>query len=211
MLVIRKVNSQKIEPKIIAEAVQYLRRNDLVIYPTDTSYGIGALFSNQDALAKLSRLKGRPEDKKYSVVIPDIEFTLEHLKVNVKQKKILRRYLPGKYTFILARKNSPGTLGIRLIESPLVQVIASRLDEPITATSANVSNEPDAYSIDDLQKGILRRADLINGNILVLDGGPLERGQRSTIVDLTQTPPKILRQGSGQFETNEVNFSLRSK
>ncbi len=80
-----------------------------------------------------------------------------------------------------------------------MQRLVKKIGQPITATSANISGQPDSYAMDDL-KELIYRANDFNLNILVLDGGQLTKGKKSTIVDLTKTPPEIIRQGSGKFQ-----------
>lgn len=206
MLVIRNIYPSTIEKRIVNEALRYLKQGDIVIYPSDTCYGIAVDTQNQQALDQLSLLKQRKPDALYSVNIPNIDWIQNNCNVDQEQEHILRTNLPGPFTFRLNKQPSAdllvgdATIGVRLPRQLLVQFLVSKYNKPITATSANISGEPEPYSLDDLQKGILRRAHFITKDILVLNGGQLKSGAISTLVDITQKPYRILRQGIGKFE-----------
>lgn len=201
MITIKEITNQN-QAEIIDLAVNYLSDGKIVIYPTDTSYGIGGLLNSEYTLAQISKLKNRDNGKYYSAIVPNLDWIKQNLMVNTIQEDILNKYLPGKYTFILETKvGDKSTLGIRIPHQNILNQIAKKLCEPFTATSANIGGQPDSYSLNDLKEGILTRAK--DEDILVLDGGPLTQGHRSTIVDLTKTPYDIIRQGSGIFETKE--------
>ena len=110
----------------IAMSVEHLLNKDILIYPTDTSYGVGTLFNDQ-SIDKLNLLKSRPSGKYYSAIVPNIEWIKENLEVNTIQLNILNKYLRGEYTFILNVKYSKKTLGIRIPDYDLVNRIASKI------------------------------------------------------------------------------------
>ena len=197
MLRIIRFSEAKIE-NFIAMSVEHLLNKDILIYPTDTSYGVGTLFNDQ-SIDKLNLLKSRPSGKYYSAIVPNIEWIKENLEVNTIQLNILNKYLRGEYTFILNVKYSKKTLGIRIPDYDLVNRIASKIGEPFTATSANISGKGDSYSLVDLKNGILKSKIINKFNILVVDNGQLSINKKSTVVDLTNPKPIILRQGSGKF------------
>lgn len=199
MINITKIISDIENQNIVDRAVQHIKNKRLIIYPTDTSYGLGTLYGDNKNISNIYILKGRDESKKLSVVIPNIEWAINYLEVNKIQEDIIRQYLPGKYTFILKLKNSKDTLGIRIPKSKFINAIVQQINQPITATSANISGQNDCFNITELKSGILKRADILNINIECYYQGQLKIGERSTVVDLTKTPPVILRQGSGIF------------
>lgn len=190
--------SNQISKTTINDAVSCLKDNNILIYPTDTSYGAGVIL-NELALKRLDKLKDRTIGKYYSVIVPDFKWVKNNLDVNTTQENILRSYLPGEYTFILNKKYTNETLGIRMPKNNLVSLISKKINNPFTATSANISGADDSYSLADLQSGVLKNPNIINLNILILNSGQLERNKKSTVVDLTQNIPNILRQGSGKF------------
>ena len=200
MIKIINIDSNALSHELIEEAINWLKSGGLIVYPTDTSYGLGAVFNHHDRASNIYLLKGRDEGKKLSVVIPSIEWANENLDVNKDQEGIIRQYLPGKYTFILNAKNSNNTLGIRIPDSSFIQLLTRELNQPVTATSANISGENDCFILSDLHKGIFKRAKLLKIDIYFYNAGKLKIGERSTIVDLTKNPPVVIRQGSGEFK-----------
>ena len=197
MLKIININSNKIDQKTINQAINHLCSGGLIIYPTDTSYGLGALYSNRKSMENIYQLKGREMTKRLSVAIPNMKWAKSSLQISEEQERILRQYLPGKFTFILKKKNTDDTLGIRIPNSNFIRALTNTLNEPITATSANISGQNDCFSVDELNKGILKRKTAKDLDILVLDAGHLKMGERSTVVDLTSGSTNIVRQGSG--------------
>jgi L-threonylcarbamoyladenylate synthase len=183
-------------------AVNYLLGGRIIIYPTDTSYGIGGLTTSKLAIEKISELKNREEGKYYSVIVPNLNWVIKNLEVNTSQRKILEKYLPGEYTFILNTLDKKSTLGIRIPNNDFIRRVSARVSRPFTATSANIATQPSAYSLEDLKKGILNQPNIKQEDILVLDGGQLQEGKQSTIIDLTQKKPEIIREGSGKFKLN---------
>lgn len=199
MLNIIKLNSETIDNKIIDQAVKHLINNGLIIYPTDTSYGLGALLSDNKSIENIYKLKGRDSSKQLSVVAPSVQWIKNNLELDAWHEKELLKYLPGKFTFIFKYQNSIKTLGVRIPNSKFIQMLVKKIGEPITATSANISGQNDCFSLADLQKGILRQGEFNNLDIIIFNAGELTRDQRSTVVDLTTIPPVVLRQGSGEY------------
>ena len=183
----------------IDEAVALLRRGEVVAFPTETVYGLGADATSDAAIAKIFASKGRPGDNPLIVHIGDIEqLGAVVSEVSVVARKLMDAFWPGPLTVILPRaaglseKVTAGlpTVGVRLPAHPVALALLQAVDLPIAAPSANVSGRPSptraAHVVDDL-----------NGRIAgILDGGAAEVGLESTVIDCTAHPPAILRPGA---------------
>ncbi|MCX6739820.1 MAG: L-threonylcarbamoyladenylate synthase [Candidatus Parcubacteria bacterium] len=194
------LNQQNPEPKKIEQIVTVLKNGGIVVYPTDTIYGLGCDIFNKPAIEKIYRFKKREGKKPLSIMCADIKDISKYALIPDYAFVLLKRYLPGPYTFILKAKNSmPGsflsknkTVGVRIPANTICLEIIKALGSPIITTSLNLSGEPVLSSPSQLNKEVKNQIDLI------IDQGSLPQ-IASTIVDLTADPPKILRQGSGEF------------
>lgn len=181
----------------IAKASAIVKSAGVIIYPTDTCYGIGGLRIPL-VEGKVSKIKGRGEGKKYSVIVDSIKKINQIAKVSPRQEKILQKNLPGKFTFILKSRESKETIGIRLPKHRFSVELAKAAGRPILSTSANLSGKQNPYSLDDLKEGILTSeyAELIE---LVIVAQTMQQTAPSTIVDLVPAKPIVIRKGSGDF------------
>lgn len=171
---------------LITQAAKIIKQGGIIAYPTDTCYGLGADPKNKDAMKRLFDTKGRTKSKKVSLIFEDISMVEKYCDLNQKQKKYLIKYLPGPYTFILKAKHSTETIGIRIPNHKVTQLLSKYLKMPYTTTSANKSGQPPCYD-----------AKCITGQLtgvdLILDGGKLPKNLPSKIIDLTKTPFEVLR------------------
>lgn len=187
--------------KVIGAAIKVLKKGGLVIFPSDTVYGALVDGTNQVAVEKLIAFKSRPPGKPISIFLPDFKSILAQAKVGKKQEDILKTILPGPFTVILDSRHKAnrlleseaGTIGVRIPDYKPVNGLAREFKKPITATSANRSGRSPHYSIDFLLKDLT--ANQKKQIDLVVDAGPLPRNKPSTVVDLTETKIKVLRQG----------------
>ncbi|MBI4032461.1 threonylcarbamoyl-AMP synthase [Candidatus Berkelbacteria bacterium] len=197
------INQHRPEERAIQAAVSTLRRGGILIYPTDTCYGLGCDARNVRAMARIAQLKGRAAAKKFSVIVRDVDSIEEITVVNGVQREIIQHYLPGPYTFVLLnadfRVASTNTLGVRVPDCAITQAIASAFGEPYITTSANRAGTGALYSQAEIRENLLNHLDLGHLPDLILDAGELPRTDTSTVVDLTKSPPVVLRQGSGVF------------
>lgn len=171
----------------IKEATLVLRRGGSVIYPTDTLYGLGVDAGNEQAVEQLIKLKGRDADKKFSVMLGNLDAIEQLAELTPKTKETLCRKLPGAYTFVLNAKTG-GTIAIRMPDHPVALELARAFGKPITATSANISGEKPLNSLSSLKS---------LGADYILWAGPLPATKPSTLVDLTKKRPRVLRRGAG--------------
>lgn len=200
---ILKVNPDNPEPAVIAKAVEVIRSGGVVIYPTDTCYGIGGDATAPSVIDKIKAMKGRPAHKPFSVIMRDRNMINSFAIIDSEIEKILAHYLPGPYTFALLTKNLRkwpyNSIWIRMPRFEVTRTIAECLPMPYLTTSANLSGEPPAYSVEELNDTLLNPELVTIIPDLVLDAGPLPKNPPSTIVDLTVLPPKIIREGGATF------------
>jgi L-threonylcarbamoyladenylate synthase len=195
----------------IGTAIQILKSGGLVIYPTETLYGIGADATNLKAIKKLTKYKNRPFGKPYSIAVTGLGMAEKYVKLNDTAKNLYKEFLPGPLTVISKGKHKvaegveseDGTLGIRIPDYKLVIDIVRKLGKPITATSANASYKKRPYKISDILDNISeKQRQLID---LIIDAGELPPNEPSTVIDTTLDDPVTLRQGEIKLtDKNEV-------
>lgn len=188
----------------IKKVVETLKNGGLVIYPTDTVYGLGCDITNTAAMEKIARLRGvKLEKANFSFICEDLSNLSDYVKqIDTATFKILKRNLPGPYTFILpAGKNLPSvfrkkkTVGIRVPDNSICKAIVSELGNPIISTSIHDEDDVIEYTTD--PELILEKWD--NSVDIVIDGGYGDN-VASTVIDLTTPAPEILREGKGEVE-----------
>jgi len=178
----------------INTAVKVLRRGGLIVYPTDTLYGLGCNALDEEAVMKVYKAKKRDLHKPLSIAVSDLRMLRKHAHVGVRELRLMEPFLPGPVTFVLRRKALPDVLtgggekiGIRIPESwPALKLIISS-GVPIVSTSANVSGREPAKTASEAVEQLPEVE-------IALDAGRLE-GPASTVLDLTTRPPRILREG----------------
>ena len=199
-----KIYPENPNPKAIQKIVDVLKRGGLIIYPTDTVYGLGCDITNIKALEKIARIKGvKLEKSNFSFVCEDLSNLSDYVKqIDTTTFKILKRALPGAYTFILpGSKNLPNpfkkrkTVGIRVPDNSIALALVYALGNPIVSTSIRDDDEVVEYTTD--PELILEKWD--NLVDIVIDGG-YGGNEASTIVDLSEEEPVIIRAGKGSLE-----------
>jgi len=172
----------------------------IAVYPTDTVYGMGVCLSNAKAVEKIARILEKDHDRLFSFLCSDFSQMSQYVNLSNAHFKLLKRYLPGPYTFILPATNlvpkkiSPRrkTVGIRIPACRTVLDLITALGEPIANTSINIAGESRGDS-EAIRPAVLNEVDVM------LDIGPLENPVNSTIVDLTEDEPKLIREGKGPW------------
>jgi L-threonylcarbamoyladenylate synthase len=199
---------------VIAHAVEILLKGGVVIYPTETCYGIGVDATNQVGVDKILKYKTKRKGKPMSVAVTDIEMARKYVEVNEMAANIYKNFLPGPITVVSKSKGkvavgveSPQkTLGIRIPDHAIILEIVRNIGKPITSTSANASYKKTPYKVDDILSNISnRQKGLID---LIIDAGELPANPPSTVVDTTMNEYTVLRQGNIKFKNKE---SLSSK
>jgi L-threonylcarbamoyladenylate synthase len=183
---------------IIARAVRVLQRDGLVVYPTDTIYGLGADALSDDAIRRVYEAKHRPLSQPVSIAVSDLEMAQAVAYIDGPAFSFMERFLPGPVTVVLrARSCIPpiltggtGLIGIRIPAHPVPEALTRMLDSPITATSANLHGDREPATTNDVRVP----------HDLMIEGGKLP-GIPSTVVDLVHRC--ILREGERGHEVTE--------
>ncbi len=179
------------------DAVHILLDGGLVVFPTDTVYGVAASALQPDAVARLYEAKARPRTMAMPVMVAEPEQVTEVAQLLPGFWALAQAFWPGPLTLILPKTPllppivtaGGNTVALRIPDHPLVLQMLAAARIPLAVTSANRSGQPPARTAQEAWKQLNGRVDVI------LDGGPAPGGQPSTILDLTQTPPRILREG----------------
>lgn len=192
------------DPNAVRDAAAILRRGGLLGIPTETVYGLGADALNEDAVSRIFLAKGRPQDNPLIIHVPDASWLERYCRdVPPAAYQLAERFWPGPLTMILPRRDivplqTTGgleTVGVRCPNHPVTLAIIEAAGVPIAAPSGNTSGRPSpttaAHMIEDMD-------DRIDG---IVDGGPCTVGVESTIIDLTVTPPRLLRPGGLPLES----------
>lgn len=199
-----KIYEDKPSEAAIKKVVEVLRNGGLVIYPTDTVYGLGCDITNSRALEKIAKIKGiKLEKANFSFVCSDLSNLSDYVKqIDTATFKVLKRALPGPYTFILPGNNDlpkefrkKKTVGIRVPDNNIAREIVKLLGNPIVSTSIHDEDEVIEYSTD--PELIFEKWQ--NKVDLVIDGGYGDN-VASTIIDLTGYEPEVIREGKGSLD-----------
>jgi len=185
-------------PDALARAVAALRGGQVVAFPTDTVYGVGAHAFQPEAVARLYDVKGRPAHVPIPLLLPEAR-AMETVCVDIPPLawQVAERFWPGGLTLVLRRAPlvpdvvtaGGATVAVRVPDHPLVRELCRRLGAPLAATSANRHGQPPAITADQLMPALA-------GHVaLVLDGGACPGGISSTLLDMTTSPPVVLRPG----------------
>jgi tRNA threonylcarbamoyl adenosine modification protein (Sua5/YciO/YrdC/YwlC family) len=194
------INLDHPEPRKVRRAVEALEGGGVIAYPTDTVYGLGCDIANKHAVDRLYSIKGMEKTHPLAFVCPDLGDIARYAIVDNQVYRVLRRFLPGPYTFILeATREVPKlvqmkrrTVGIRVPACEVTRALARELGRPIASTTAaRHGEEPliDPHEIDAVFRGLA----------LVLDAGAGGLVP-TTVIDLTKAPPEIVREGAGSVE-----------
>lgn len=199
-----KIYEENPNAKEIKKVVDVLKRGGLIIYPTDTVYGLGCDIRHSKALERLARIKGvKLDNANFSFVCHDLSNLSDYVKqIDTSTFKILKRALPGPYTFILpGAKSLPNvfkkkkTVGIRIPNNAIALEIVRALGNPIVSTSIRDDDDIIEYTTD--PELILEKW---NGLVdLVIDGGYGDN-QASTVIDFSEGEPFVVREGKGSLE-----------
>ncbi len=180
------------EVKEIEKARKTIEDGGIVIFPTETAYGIAADATNEDAVEKVYEAKQRPRSKGLTAIVDSLESAEKFAYLSDAEKKIVEEFMPGPVTLVAEKKDKvPDSLNedfaFRISSSEVADALSS--GGPITATSANISGNETSYSVEDISEGLLEKADY------VLDAGRLNSGPTSTIAEVEDDQVFIHRMG----------------
>jgi L-threonylcarbamoyladenylate synthase len=180
------------------KALAALARGDVIVFPTETLYGLGADALNGQAVEKIFQLKGRDPNNPIPVVVADLGM-VEMLvaAISATAKALMERFWPGPLTLVLPARsdipkplvNAAGGVGVRISSQPIATRLAARLGRPLTATSANPSGKPPAHTLDEAKDYFSETIEIF------IDGGKLESKTGSTVVEVLDHGIEIIREG----------------
>ena len=197
---------------VLTEAVEYLRQGGLVVFPTDTLYGLGADATNDKAVRRLFKTKRRPFEGALPILVADIEQATGLTKGMSDLALMLgSRYWPGPLTFVIER--APGfrslalgggdSVAVRVPNHPIALTLIRAFGRPVTGTSANRSGQPAPLTANDAVAQL-------DGDVdIVIDAGPTPLGVESTVVDLRGDIPRLLREGAISRQELELATGVR--
>ena len=190
----------------LQEVVSRIRSGDLVVFPTETVYGIGTIALDSLATSKIYTAKGRPSDNPLIVHVSDFDMLKKCTKeISEIEEKLIKAFMPGPFTLILKKSDiipnevsaNLDTVGIRMPSNKIANTIIRRAAVPVAAPSANVSGRPSGTNISDIKKELLDKVSIM------IDGGDSDIGLESTVVKVVDDIPVILRPGKISVEDIE--------
>ena len=195
-----KIDSDNIKYPDIKKAVDVLKSGGVIIYPTDTVYGLGCDIFNPEAIDKIYKIKQKSKNTGVSFICPDLKEISKYAIVEDYAYRIMKKLLPGAYTFVLrATKFVPKevlpkrkTVGIRIPNNEFCLKMVKELGHPIVSTSVNISGEEEYSDPEEMEKVFGDKVDLI------IDAGILPK-EPSTVVSLIDGEPVVLREGKGDI------------
>lgn len=190
--------------KSVLKAVSVINDGGVVVFPTDTVYGFLADATNEKAVLKIFKIKKRSKAKILPVFVKDLKMASELVLIEEDQKKKIKKFWPGKYTFVFKEKKpidsevigvsklciSKKTIAIRIPKYKFLNVLLKKINKPIAQTSANISGCPATGNIDDIIDIFENKA--IKPD-LIINAGKLKKSKPSKIVDLSKETAKFLR------------------
>lgn len=176
------------------KALETLEKGGVVIYPTETCYGIGCDATDKKAVKKVYQAKRRPREKKLTCIIGSLEMAEKYCNLSKNERKLCEKFMPGPLTFIAEKKDKISDavnteFAFRVPGSKTSRRLSEELGKPIIATSANISGNPSRYSVENMSENLLEKVDF------VLDQGKLNPTEPSTIAGFKGRKLKVFRGG----------------
>ncbi|MFC1613131.1 L-threonylcarbamoyladenylate synthase [Patescibacteria group bacterium] len=202
---IKKIDLKSGNKKIIDVAVKILKNGGVIIYPTDTAYGMGCDACNQKAVEKIFKIKGRKKSKSLPVIVSSLKMAEKIFILNEKEKELAVKYL-GKLSLVLKVKNddiakgivaNDMTVAVRVPNLSLAKSICAKLGSPIVSTSANFSGSGACYSVNEIKNSFKNSDNLEKSVDLIIDGGEIPKVSSSAIVRVIGDNVEVLREGHG--------------
>jgi len=198
-------------------AIKAIKKGGIIVCPTDTVYGLIADATNKKAVGEIFKIKKRPKSKPLAVFVKDIKAAKELAEIDINQEKILKKYWPGKYTFILksqipmsnAQSNPKSqilnsklltknrTIALRIPKYKFLNDLLKKINKPLAQTSANISGKPASTKIEEVLSQFKKKKTtpnvVPNFPMLIIDGGNLLKSKPSKVIDLTGKKRRVLR------------------
>ncbi len=196
-----KINLKNTNYETIKKSANTIKNGGVIVYPTDTIYGLGANALDKKAVEKVFKIKQRDFSKPISIIIKDLKTANKFINLNTEIKTKLKKLFPGPFTVVLYKKDiipdmltsQTKKVGVRIPDCNFTKQLMEELDFPITTTSANVSGQEAPSNIEEIIeqfKNAQSKPDLI------LNAGAVENNSPSTVLDLTGPKPLVLRTGA---------------
>ena len=197
-----RINPQNPQPRLIRQVIEILNKGGVIAYPTDTVYGLGCSLYNKKGIERIYLIKRSEKSQPFSFICADLKDISLYCKVSNYAYKTMKRLLPGPYTFVLeGTKLVPKimltrrmTAGIRVPHNPICLSIVKGLGHPVISTSARLPGGEVLYDPAEIEGKLGKALDL------VIDGG-LCVSEPSSVIDLTEDRPKVLRKGKGDVSS----------
>jgi L-threonylcarbamoyladenylate synthase len=217
-----KIKTMQIDPAapdeaVLSQAARLIKKGEVLVCPTDTGYAFTANALDTRAVTRVFQLKGRSFANPIHVAVSSIAGMEKYAHMTAAARYLAAHYLPGALTLVLKkRENVPSmlvagldTIGIRVPDNRAILRLAEITGLPLTTTSANISGRPPTYSVEEVTAQL---GGGMGGVAMIIDQGPLKRRELSTIVDMTVSPPQLIRQGRiSWLELREVLQRLPDK
>jgi len=200
MATIEKVNETSPDTEILERAARLIKKGEVVVCPTDTGYAFSANALDTRAVTKVFHLKGRSYSNPIHIAVNSMEMVEKYAHADESVRYLAEHYLPGALTLVLPKKESVpsllvaglDTVGIRIPDNKIILILVEMTGLPLTTTSANISGRPTPYAVEEIVEQL---GENIKDVAIILDQGPLRIRELSTIVDMTNSPPQLIRQG----------------
>ncbi len=197
---IETINADKPSSRLLKRAARLITKGEVIVCPTDTGYALAANALNVKAVVKVFNLKGRVYANPIHIAVSSLVAAEKYADLTKAAVHLAHNFLPGALTLVLPKKKiihpllvaGRDTIGIRIPDNQVILKLAAMTALPLTATSANISGQPTPYSVQEVIEQLGR---VVENVALVLDQGLLPVRGLSTIVDLTVSPPQLIRQG----------------
>lgn len=198
------IHPENPQPRLIEQVADLLRKDQLIIYPTDTSYAFGCRLGAKDALEKLKQIRALDDKHQFTLLCRDLSEIANYAAVDNVQFKQLKSHTPAPITFILnATKDVPKklahakkkTIGIRVPSNAIAQALLEAMDEPILTSSLILPNR------DDILDDPFEIEELLGNQIDGLINAGIKTTKLTTIVDMTSSQPEIIRQGAADVNS----------
>lgn len=194
------INQHNPQQRLLDRVVECLEKGGVIVYPTDTTYGMGCDIYNKKGIERIYQIKQRDKRKPFSFICPDLASIAAYANVSNNAFKIMKRHLPGPYTFVLeASRGVPDllvtkqrTVGVRMPDNNIALEIVRQLGHPLVTTSANVAQQQTYEDPSLIEDELGSQLDM------VVDGGKLD-GDPSTVISLINEEIEVLRHGCGDI------------
>jgi len=197
---IEKIDAANPDETVLQNAVKLIKKGEVVVCPTDTGYAFSANALDTRAITRVFHLKGRSYSNPIHIAVGSIAEVDKYAVVTEAARYLAGRYLPGALTLVLKKKETIppllvaglDTVGIRIPDNRVILQLVEMTGCPLTTTSANISGKPGTYTVEEVKAQLGENIQQVS---MVLDQGPIKTRELSTIIDLTTSPPELIRQG----------------